>query len=276
MMAAEGGFGPRLPSDGAKKGGRQMMRAVGWVASLTGYGLLVLLAAAPAADAAPRAVVATSPNYAGYVAGYRIVPSTLSASANFTVPALTCTSVNSGVGFWVGTFTAAPGSFSFSKHNALVLIEALCTSGTASYETFMVIDGVRNMLPVSVHSGDHVTMSVSTTGPISDGAVTVKFADSTQGYSTTQTGTNTLFECARGVNCGATAGATILENSSMQLLPVPKFGTAAFTGASLSGKTPKAANATQYNAVNSQGTVLIQTGSLNKSGKGWAETFKHS
>jgi hypothetical protein len=88
--------------------------------------------------------------------------------------------------------------------------------------------------------------------------------------------TNNLFECPRNVNCGAIIGATVLGSSPAQLLPIPKFGTAMFTGASLSGKTPKAASAVQYDLVNSQGTVLIQTGSLNKTGNGWAETFKHS
>lgn len=253
-----------------------MRRALGWVTSLAGSGLLVFLAAVPAANAASRAVMTTSTSYAGYLAAYRVVPATLSASAKFTVPALACTPANSAVGFWAATETDAPQSFSDSKHNAQVLIEALCTSGTATYKTFTVINGAGDMLPVSVQAGDHVTLSVSTTGPPSDGAVTVKFADSTQGYSTKRTGTNTNFECPKNVSCEAIVGATILGSSPAQLLPIAQFGTAAFTGASFSGKTPQAANATQYSLVNAQGTVLIQTGSLSKTGNGWAETFKHS
>lgn len=146
----------------------------------------------------------------------------------------------------------------------------------ASYQAWTEINGIFSTLPVTIKPGDHVTMSVSTTGPSTAGKVTVAFADTTEAYSTQVSGTNSAFFCPRNVLCEAIAGATVLQNSRGQLLPVASFGKAAFTGARLSGLTPKAARAVQLNLMSAQGTLQIQTSALNATGDGWKETFRHS
>ena len=253
----------RVVSTGARAGSLALLLAAG-------------LAAAGPATAAPTPFTSTSTLDAGYRVSYRTVPATLSASAGLVVPALTCTSASSGIGFWVATETDAPQDNFSTAHSAQSGVLEQCSAGTPAYQAWIEINGTFSTLPVAVQPADHVTMSVSTSGPTGAAAVTVTFADTTQSYSTRQTGTNIIFSCPRNVSCQAIAGATVLADAHGQPLPVASFGRAAFTGARLSGKTPKAAGAVQLNLVSTQGTPQVKTGGLNATGAGWNEIFKHS
>ncbi len=234
----------------------------------------------PVPAASPAAALASS-THAGYSLVLRAIPTTISASGQFVVPALSqCSPTTSGIAFWAGEATGAGQSTLGGAYIDGSMVEAQCLNGAPAYEALIEIQKTYTQLPVTVSAGDHVSVSVSTTASTPpDGAITVTFADTTKGYSDTMTGTNTSFFCPRNLPCQVTLGAAPLQNSLGQELPIPTFSTVAFSHALLDGVTPATAPSTelrQFNLVNTGNVTQIATGKLAGAGNGFHEVFKHS
>jgi hypothetical protein len=252
--------------------------AVGVVAASVAVGGVFGVGSAVAVPLAAGAL--PNQNVAGYSLALRSVPSTLSVSGQFLVPAVSsCGASESGVAFWAATATgggqSALGGADIDETGVLVQ----CKGGVPVYQGFTSVEGTYSSLPVAVAAGDRITVAVSTTGSGGVGAVTATFQDATRSYSTAQTGTNKHFECPRNLPCAGALGAVLTQNSMGQPLPIPAFGHVAFSHALLGGQTPAAATPTQLrwdNLVNPSGTLQIATSKLNTAGNGWTERFKHA
>ena len=195
------------------------------------------------------------------VAGYVLAPAGASASgkAKFTVPTIKgCTSTDSGVAFASLIFTKK------SVTGAGVFAE--CSSGSPVYAAVLVVNGTSTVASFTPAPGDVIKVKTAETATTS----TVKLTDVTQAMTAKDSGTG-------GKKLVVLDGIDALVDSSTgDQLPVPKFGTATYSGGEIDGATVAASGATAYDMETSGGVLQIQTGALNGSGNGWTETFIHS
>jgi hypothetical protein len=231
-----------------------------------GVATLGFAAAAGAAGAAPRlqkspARIHFGANSSSYLAGYQVTPSggLASASATFTVPAVSCTAADTDndAEEFNGVYTDTQTTYAFE--------ETYCPfSGPPVYAyAFGTLAG--DFIDTGAAPGDVVVTSLFQSG----GATWAEIHDLTNG----------MYWYA---NNSANQGDTVVDigtfNNDQYGSPVPTFKKIKFTNTTVNGDYLGFDNPAQVDAVNGDGRVLIQTGNLTTSGTGssFSVTFKHA
>jgi hypothetical protein len=212
----------------------------------------------PAGAHARALSVTNSDHFAGY---HVTVPagSATSSAAQYTVPALACTSAYRAI-----TPVAGVEVNSSSTYSSAFLFVG-CQNGKAGYFPALVINGTETKYPTTRFSaGDVIKVytKVTTTG------TTVRVTDVTKGVTKQRTGP------------GASSSYAYLGDSGWHnngtLLGVPRFGTLTFTHCRINGTPLAASNSAGYQRVNSSNIVQIATGALSSTGTMFATHYKHS
>jgi hypothetical protein len=210
---------------------------------------------APAVAGALAGATTHSTTNAGY--GFS-VPATSTVTTTLTVPALTCTETNEGIGPYVSLENSA-------EHYSYPWLLAECVSGTPVYLGNLTLNGLNSVLGNPVAAGDVLHLSVS----MSPTATKVTFADATTGISATEMGP------------GASAtfgfvGVGPIYDSTQALEGVPAFGRLEFSQVKVGTQNLAATNPTEYNRVAAGDVVQVATGPIASSGTSFSLTFKHS
>lgn len=227
-------------------------------------GTLVLLStvAVPAAEAAPAArgeptvhvarPAASTPTENTTWAGYASETSTAytSASGEFTVPTVTCTTATKGIAPIVEVGNA-------SDDFTLGGVEAVCLDGAASYTAAIVLNGTETHY-FSVDPGDTVKAQIKET----TASTSVILDDITLGVSKKST-------AASGQAMDLVSFADNSVNYGSQHVGAPKFATNTFSQSLVDGKALSATEPTAYE-LEFKSTLEAVPGSLSASG----EVFK--
>ena len=207
-------------------------------------------------------VNATSTVRAGWVFGAKAATS---VTAEFKIPALTCTSTMSGVGAFSGMLTGR----TTSPHVSAAGVVLSCSGGTPAAEAAVIVDNTETddttnaVAPGDLMKATVVTSTTKTTATIADltSGHTLKFTRSGPGGTSFE---EPIVDIALPV-----AGS---------LLPVANFGKISFSKGAVGGKaigsvTPR----TAVNMQTSTGVLQILTGSITGTLKNaFTTTFKHS
>jgi hypothetical protein len=221
-------------------------------------GTLGFASVAGAAGTAPKsqkppARIRFGANSSPYLAGYQVTPTggLASASATFTVPAVSCTAADiaNGAEEWTGAYA---------------FVYAYCTESGPAYGYQLATESGDNV-ETGAAPGDVVVTSLFQSG----GATWAEIHDLTNG----------MYWYA---NNSANQGDTVVDigtfNNDQYGSPVPTFKKIKFTNTTVNGDYLGFDNPAQVDAVNGDGRVLIQTGNLTTSGTGssFSVTFKHA
>ena len=209
-------------------------------------------AAGPAAAAAPI----SNRTFAGYQTNVPAGSATV-VTSSFTLPVLSCTTVNLGIAADAGVVANNTGSI------AGVFIG--CLNGAATYYPWLLVNGTETDYPSSPFAAGNVinlTANVSTTG------TTVQVTDVTTGVTEQLTGA--------GFSTGAAyVGFDGWGNSSGQLMHVPSFGKLQFKSCLVDGKALASWRPQAYQRVNSVGTLQIATGAFWPGGTAFTTRYEH-
>jgi hypothetical protein len=214
-------------------------------------------------SAAPAAKKTKGHGYAGFALiskgkqprGAKAAPSsTSSAQTTFTVPTVTCTATDSGVILGSGDFSSISGWVSAGG------IVVGCQDGAPSYQAEAVVNNNPSTLDMTPVPGDTVTTTVS----IVPGETDVTVNDVTQDVSLTTSA------AVGSVGTYVSDGIDALRTPA--ILPVPNFGSVAFSNTSINGKTVKKAHGKPISRKSGK-TLEIKTGKLSKSGDAFTETY---
>jgi len=213
----------------------------------------------PAGAHAKALSVTNSDHFAGYQVTVAAGSATSSA-AQYTLPALTCTSVYRAITSVAGVHVTVSGAATYSS--AFVFVG--CFHGQAGYFPALVINGNEvNYNTTAFHAGDVIKVATKVT----TASTTVSVRDVTTAVTKKRTGP------------GASSSSAYIGDSDWNvngmLLTVPKFGTITFTHCSVNGKALAASHPARYQRVTSGGTVQITTGALSSAGTAFATHYKH-
>jgi hypothetical protein len=199
------------------------------------------------------AVTNSSPGYAGYL----IQPTTASPVAvSFVVPTLSCPSNRD--------LAVIPGVIAGGTSYLGAGIALQCSSGQASYQAVAFYNGPFYGLE-TVTPGDTVYVSVSDASSSSSSVATVE--DATTGVIQSVSFPSFPMSYADLGND--------YEYNYYTPLGMPPFGSIAFTGAYVGGKTLGSLSPAGYNMGNGI-TTLIQTSAITSAGTGFTTTFRRS
>lgn len=229
-----------------------------------GVATLGFASAAGAAGTAPRlekppARIHLGANSSPYLAGYQVTPGggLASASATFTVPAVSCTpaDIANGADEWNGVYTDTLYAYAF--------VLAYCTSSGPAY-AYEVSTLAGYFIEPGAAAGDVVVTSLFQSG----GATWAEIHDLTNGM---------YWYASNTVNQGDTVVDIGTYNEVQYGRSVPTFTKVKFTNTTVNGDYLGFDSPTQFNALNG-GSLLIQTGKLTTSGTGssFSVTFKHA
>jgi len=220
----------------------------------------LLLAIAGAASAGARAATAQAANKDSFFfAGYDVPGPTTSASARFTVPALTCPAS--------GRLAVYPGVELSNEAGAIIAagVRLRCQNGTPIYVAVIIANNNLDKVPVTVSPGDQIAVLVTQTAT----AGMASIADLTRHSSATvptTTGAKNLI---------ADVGVEAVVDGPAPLRKVPPFGTITFSAAKVNDTALGASNPTAINRT-FFGTLQILTGPLDSTGTSFTTTFKHT
>ncbi len=189
-------------------------------------------------------------------AGYEVASgATGSASAKWTVPAVTCHSTSDGM---------APGTFLFENNGAPVGVTVIidCSSGSPTYSAYFIAPSGVTASSVVVSPGDKLVSSITQ----SASATSESLKDTT---------TKKLQSVS---DVGATSQLSFIGVDSLVsggvVRPVPTFTTVPFSSALMNGATPASAGATALDLSITPPTINIKTSGLNTAGNKFKEIFK--
>ena len=207
--------------------------------------------------------LAATPASSRYFAGYQAAVPTGSATvatASFTVPTLSCTTVDRAIAPDVGVLVNNGKTAS----NAGVIMG--CASGTAVYFPSVVVNGKQtDYISTPVSPGDVITLTTK----VSTNRTRVQVTDVTTGVTQKIIGAGARASAAY-------IGSDPLFTSSGALLHVPDFGKLQFKNCLLDGKTLASRHPKAYQRVNSRGTVQIATGAFWPGGTTFTTRYQHS
>lgn len=195
---------------------------------------------------------------AGSDAGYRAEPSggISSASADFTVPIITCPS-SSSFGVWPGLFVGNP-RLAYGGG-----VQATCSSGSPVYEADLFIGTSGNIDAFSVAGGDK--MSVEATITTSTGAVTITIEDLTHPASKSSS-------CLS--SCETIIEAWLGDFHVTSVAAVPTFTSNAFTDALVNGDKLGSLTPKKF-SLSYGGVVQVAPSAISKT-ENFTSTFKHN
>ncbi len=232
--------------------GRRVLTMVSTAAGLAVGACLVMQ---PTSASAANLPVSYYPTNAGYAVYSTSTPPT-TAIAQLRVPALTCSTENTGVGFGV-VVENADGSSRGSP-----TVGEACNKGQAVYTANININNVNTVLSATVKPNDLLTLSASQTST----ATSVTFTDNSTGFTKTLTGT------------GSTSAfgfvGSVPDEARPSLTKVATFSTFSFTHVGVNGAAIGTYTAATglYEAIQTTGgktppagTVEIQPGPLGTS-----------
>jgi hypothetical protein len=207
-------------------------------------------------------------DWAGYVA--LTGAGVHSATGKWTVPAVTCTSTDSVVGFWVGIDGWASDSVE------QVGTAAFCDNGTPSYYSFwQVVPLTGNNLMSGVQPGDQITASVKRTGTTHQ-LFTLKLTDTTHPAANI----NAEQSCSPATCYDEDAEWIAEKPASTDYPDLADFGNWTLRAASVDGYSgPGTIGSYGYDDVtmtDSGGTILAQPGTLNAKGDKFTVTWQAS
>jgi hypothetical protein len=198
----------------------------------------------------------TSSNWAGYAATGTTFTS---VSSSWVQPAVTCSGSTAYSSFWIGL--DGDGSDSVEQTGS----EGDCSGGSPQYYSWY------EMYPAypvnysnTVKAGDHFTSTVKVSGT----TYTLTLSDTTQGWTKTTTKKESGLE---------NASAEIIAeapSSNTGVLPLAKFGTASFTGATANGQPIGSFSPDQINMAS--GSTTKATTSALSGNENFSVTWKHS
>jgi hypothetical protein len=187
-----------------------------------------------------------------------------SVTAEFTIPALTCTSATTGASPSVVMDTLGSAGQTDSVANVL----QVCSGGKAHLTPALTVDGVETNGKQTARTGDLMKATV-VTSPTKN---TATIADLTKGH------TFTLTKSGPGAAFIEEFIGTFAVDQGSTQLPVANFGTVSYSNGAIGGKaigtrTPSAA----VNMETSKNVLQILTGKITGSGKNaFTTTWKHS
>jgi hypothetical protein len=228
-------------------------------------GTLGFASVAGAAGTAPKsqkppARIRFGANSSPYLAGYQVTPTggLASASATFTVPAVSCTAADiaNGAEEWTGVYTDTFNTYAF--------VYAYCTESGPAYGYQLATESGDNV-ETGAAPGDVVVTSLFQSG----GATWAEIHDLTNGMYWYDDNT---------VNQGDTVVDIGTDNLVGAGLSIPTFKKIKFTNTTVNGDYLGFDSPTQFNAVNGDNRVVIQTGNLTTSttGSSFTVTFKQA
>ncbi len=197
--------------------------------------------------------------FAGYQAAVPGGSATV-LTASFTVPALSCTTVNLAIapstGVPVNNYKSVSAAFVFTG----------CLNGAAVYYPGLVVNGTETDYTASPFAAGDV---INLTTKVSTNRTRVQVTDVTTGVT------------QKIIGAAASAGAAFVGdeaelNSSGALMHVPNFGKLQFKNCILDGKTLASWHPQAYQRVNSIGTLQIATGGFWPGGTAFTTHFQHS
>jgi Peptidase A4 family len=190
---------------------------------------------------------------AGNWGGYAATGTFTSATASWTLPAVTCTSDDELYAPWVGLDGYSTSTVEQTG------VAADCSSGSLQWEPwYEMYPSAPVYFTETVKTGDSFTGTVTALG---SGKYTLVLADTTQGWSKTFNET---------LKSGKNASAEAIVESPPDAYP--KFASQIFTNVEFNGKTLKSFNPTKLTAENGSGTVV--PGAINSAGTGFTLTQK--
>lgn len=191
------------------------------------------------------------------LSGYGIFGSSKSGSASveFTVPGVTCTSTTTGIAIGASTFTNSTGVGAD--------VFAVCDHGAASYKGELMVSGKRYAVSFTPAVGDVVFAAVRDSASGSKATLRDITQDRSQAASGSGGSPSTVID-------GTVA---LLQDGSP--VPVPQFTTIRFSRARLDMQTPGASGATAVD-MQSGSDIQIATGPLKARGTAWTATFENS
>jgi hypothetical protein len=204
---------------------------------------------------------ATSTGFGGWVFGAKAASS---ATAEFKVPALKCTSATRGIAPSSAMLT---GSTTAPKVSA-ALVLLVCSSGAPVMIPAVTVNGTETNSTHVVHTGDLMKATVTT----SSTATTATIADLTAGH------TFSFKKSGAGGKSFEEVIADVSVSQGTTQLPVVNFGKISYSKAAVGGKaigtvTPR----TAVNMQTSTGTLQILTGAITGTAKNaFPTTFKHA
>jgi hypothetical protein len=223
-----------------------------------GSGYLDLHTGSPAIGLAAAAPASTR-SFAGYQTAVAAGSATV-ATASFTVPHLSCTSIDRAIapsaGVPANNYQTASVAFLFTG----------CVNGRAVYFPGLTVNGTEtDYTTTPFTSGDVINLTTK----VSVNRTRVQVTDVTTGVTKMIIGT------------GARASAAYFgENgwftSSASLLHVPDFGKLTFENCLIDGKALASWNPHAYQRVNTRGTVQIATGGAWPGGTAFTTHFQHT
>ena len=205
-----------------------------------------------------EAAVATSQNWAGYVAAGQAGTLT-SVSSSWTQPAVTCDAAETFSSFWVGLDGAGTPTVEQTG------TEADCANGAAVYGAwFEAFPAAPVFYNVPVQPGDAMSAAVVADG---GGVFTLTLSDTTQNW--TQTTNQSVPQAQLG-----SAEVIAEAPSSQTVLPLSNFGTVDFANAAVDGQGIANANAMALTMVSGNGVTEATPSALN--GQGFSVTWDSS
>ena len=211
----------------------------------------------------PAGLTTATPTSTRTFAGYQAtVPagSATVATASFTVPTLTCTTVDRAIAPDVGVLANSFNTVSISG------VITSCASGTAVYFPSVVVNGKETDYTASpVAAGDVIDLTTK----VSTNRTRVQVTDVTTGVTQKIIGAGARASAAY-------VGDDALFTSSGALFHVPDFGKLTFKNCLLDGKSLASWHPHAYQRVNSLGTVQIATGGFRPGGTAFTTRFEHS
>lgn len=200
-------------------------RYIEWVAIGTVVATVTLVALIPGPAFAGGVPIAYYAGDAGYeVISTSVPPAT--ASVEFNVPALSCTSSKSGVGFGLVVENAS-GSLRGSP-----TVGAACVKRKPVYTANINLNNTNTVLSTTIRAGDTISLSASQTPSLTSAT----FTDTTTGFSQTMTGT------------GATAQYGFIGSVPDQALTTPDKKVAKFAPFSFNDAEVNSAGIGSYTA----------------------------
>lgn len=217
----------------------------------------------PAALRFANAANATSAGFAGWAFGTK---GAASVTAEFKIPALKCTTTNSGTS--PGSYMLTGSSTSPKFNTAGVLLE--CVSGKPAAAAAVVVDGTPSASTHALHVGDLMKATVVTSATSTKATI----ADLTAGHT---------FTFAKSGKGAASLEELIIDDALInrttnKQLPVANFGKIPFSAGAVGGKALGSVSPrTAVNMQTAKKVLQILTGALTGTKKNaFLTTWKHS